>query len=160
MVQTYASINAGQHWRAALTVTPANDGVAVDRLAQGGIGAPITDNLKNKLKQEAEETGEHSSRNAKVRYEHDLDTRDTQFAVASRPSAHEMAEKLQRDARQRQEGELSPQPERLMSQWLKNQEQKQRSASRRRVSRQKEKQLEKAGISEIVIIQDSPTGRF
>ena len=93
-----------------------------------------------------------------MRYEHDLDTRDTQFAVASSPSAHEMARKLQRDARHKQEGDLSPQSERLMSQWLKSLEQKARNSARRRASRQKEKQLEKATMPEIVIIQDSPRG--
>lgn len=50
-------------------------------------------------------------RSARVRYDHDLDARETKHEVLPKPSAHEMAKRLQE--RPLANEELSPQSERL-----------------------------------------------
>ena len=87
-------------------VTPTEDGVTAQN--QGRVEVP--ENVKERLRAEADEAGEAVSTTTTLRYQHDLDTRATQSRVP-RPSVAERAAALrERSQRQGQkDGELSPQ---------------------------------------------------
>ena len=109
-------------------VTPTNDGVLSER--SGRVAVP--EGVKARLVAEAEETGEPSSTIAKVRYRHDLDTRET-AAVRPRLTAAAVMRARSRQPRD----ELSDGYRRILANHTKAQQQK-RASNRRRSGRRRD----------------------
>ena len=138
-------------------VTPTEDGVTAQN--QGRVEVP--ENVKERLRAEADETGEAVSTTITLRYQHDLDTRATQSRVP-RPSVAERAAALrERSQRQGQkDGELSPQYQKILEKLTQQREQK--TQQRRRSSSNRLKESQGYSLPQIVVVQEAApsTRRF
>ena len=138
-------------------VTPTEDGVTAQN--QGRVEVP--GNVKERLRAEADETGEAVSTTTTLRYQHDLDTRATQSRVP-RPSVAERAAALrERSQRQGQkDGELSPQYQKILEKLTQQREQK--TQQRRRSSSNRLKESQGYSLPQIVVVQEAApsTRRF
>ena len=138
-------------------MTPTEDGVTAQN--QGRVEVP--ENVKERLRAEADETGEAVSTTTTLRYQHDLDTRATQSRVP-RPSVAERAAALrERSQRQGQkDGELSPQYQKILEKLTQQREQK--TQQRRRSSSNRLKESQGYSLPQIVVVQEAApsTRRF
>ena len=100
-------------------VTPTEDGVTAAN--QGHVEIP--ESVKDRLRAEASETGEPVTTSTTLRYQHDLDTRETQ-SRAPRLSAAALAERAR--SRKQQNGELDPRYKKILDQLNKQQQQRAR----------------------------------
>ena len=98
-------------------VTPTEDGVTAAN--QGRVEIP--ESVKDRLRAEASETGEPVTTSTTLRYQHDLDTRETQSRVP-RLSAAALAERAR--SRNQQNGELGPRYKKILDQLNKQQQQR------------------------------------
>ena len=83
-------------------VTPTEGGVQAEETGR----ATVPDGVKDQLKAEAEETGERATSVSRLRYQHDLDTGETDYR-APRRSPAELAAIIQRRNEQRGNGSTS-----------------------------------------------------
>ena len=98
-------------------VTPSSVGVTAAN--QGRVEIP--ESVKERLRAEASETGEPVTTSTTLRYQHALDTRETQSRVP-RLSAAALAERAR--SRNQQNGELDPRYKKILDQLNKQQQQR------------------------------------
>ena len=133
-------------------VTPADDGVIVQNRER----VTIPDAVKARLKQAADERGEAVSETSTLRFNHDLDTRETEHHA--RRSTAELAAALmarkQRDSTQ--DDALGERFQKLAERFQRQQLQTRAAAKNRRSSRSKEKEKEGGyKLPTIVITQEA-----
>ena len=135
-------------------VTPGADGVAFTN----GERVSIPEGVKAQLRKEAEETGEMASTTTTLRYNHDLDSRETDESVSkpSRINTPEMRNALRRAKDRPQGGELDGRYQELAR--LLRAQQQPKAGKHRSASRRKEKQ---GGykLPQIVVIQEPTSTR-
>ena len=115
-------------------VTPSESGVQAEHTGR----AVVPEGVKDELKQQAEETGERTSSTALLKYQHDLDSGETDYR-APRRSPAELAAIIQRRNQQRNgsTGELSAKYQ-VVAKHLERQAQEQKAAKRQqRASRRR-----------------------
>ena len=116
-------------------VTPNESGVQAEHTGR----AVVPDGVKDELKEQAEETGERGSSTALLKYQHDLDSGQTDYR-APRRSPAELAAIIQRRNQQRDNGstsELSAKYQ-VVAKHLGRQAQEQKAAKRQqRASRRR-----------------------
>ena len=157
-------------------VTPDNDGTAATNVGR----VTIPDDIKAQLQSEAEQRGEPVSTVTTLRYEHDLDSRDTTTRAANAErdgqsqDTRSIAERVEgaqpkmaraqllRERRHAQQGgELSPAYQRLLKQVNAQAEGKRGSTGgnrRRSSSRAGERRPSSYRLPEIVIVQEGGRG--
>ena len=116
-------------------VTPTEGGVQAEHTGR----ATVPDGVKDQLKEEAEETGERATSVSRLRYQHDLDTGETDYRAPRRNPA-ELAAIIQRRNEQRDSGgtsELSAKYQ-MVAKHLERQAAEQKAAQRQqRASRRR-----------------------
>ena len=105
------------------------------------------------------QAGAPASKTSTLRYQHDLDTRETQTRTPGRSPADLAAALRARNWRQ-QDGELDPKYQKLLDRVLKAKEQQPRGRPNRRAGRssQREKRPDYS-LPQIVVVQESASGR-
>ena len=130
-------------------VMPTDDGVVVTN----GQRVSVPEGIKDQLVREAERTEEPVSKTATLRYQHDLDTRETEYRMNT-PSAAEMAETLRERSRQRGDGKLDPRYQ-MLADAMKAQAQEKRGQSRRRRAGNRTRENQPTySLPQIVITQE------
>ena len=116
-------------------VTPTEGGVQAEETGR----AVVPEGVKAELKRQAEETGERATSTTTLRYEHDLDSGETDYR-APRRSPAELAAIIQRRNQQRDNGgtgEMSAKYQ-MVAKHLEKQAQEQKAAQRQqRASRRR-----------------------
>ena len=134
-------------------VTPTDEGVTVT--SDGRVSIP--EDIKDRLKAQAEETGEPASTTVTLRYQHDLDTRSTRSEYRGGPA--EMAEALRE---QRPAGELSEKYKLMLENLQRKVEEKQptaRAGRRRSASRRDDLKKPNYSLPQIVVVQEAASPR-
>ena len=115
-------------------VTPTEGGVQAEHTGR----ATVPDGVKDQLKEEAEETGERATSVSRLRYQHDLDTGETDYRAPRRNPA-ELAAIIQRRNEQRDSGgtsELSAKYQ-MVAKHLERQAAEQKAQRQQRASRRR-----------------------
>ena len=116
-------------------VTPTEGGVQAEHTGR----ATVPDGVKEQLKEEAEETGERATSVTTLRYQHDLDTGETDYR-APRRSPAELAAIIQRRNQQRDNGappsELTAKYQ-MVAKHLERQAAEQKAQRQQRASRRR-----------------------
>ena len=115
-------------------VTPTNDGVQAEHTGR----TTVPEGVKDQLKEEAEATGERATSVSRLRYQHDLDTGETEYKPPRRSPA-ELAAIIQRrnQRRDNSSSELSAKYQ-AVARHLERQAQEQKVAQRQqRASRRR-----------------------
>ena len=116
-------------------VTPSFEGVTAEHTGR----TTIPEGVKDQLKEEAEETGERATSVSRLRYQHDLDTGETEYRPPRRSPA-ELAAIIQRRNQQRDNGsppsELSAKYQ-MVAKHLERQAREQKAQRQQRASRRR-----------------------
>ena len=131
-------------------VTPREDGVDVENVER----ADVPEDVQERLRQESAETGGPVSTTATVRFQHDLNTRETSTRSPGRSPAA-LAEALQ--ARRAPGGvKLNDRYQQILEGMMKQREQAKSARARRRTSSGHDKIKDgPAELPQIVVIQDA-----